>query len=198
MMWSRAVRCAAGLAVLLAVAGWNTAARGGTSIFDDEAWEDPKIEGGSKPTPPPATKIDPPAPPAEPEPTPPTPPAEPVKPDAPPPPRTKVEPVEPVKPTPPPVKADVTPRDMIKLVNERIKAAGPQPAKLSDDSMIMLFHQKAVAHAQLGELPAARDAMAKVTNATKWNRSVILNSARIDIAGKADAMRAAVNLEKYL
>jgi hypothetical protein len=39
--------------------------------------------------------------------------------------------------------------------------------------------------------------MQRVLNSAKLNRSIVLNSARIDIAGKADSMRAVTALEKF-
>jgi hypothetical protein len=110
---------------------------------------------------------------------------------------TPVQTAEPAKPTLP-LPPDLESRELIKKANEKIKALHLQTAKLADDSAINLFHQKAVAHAVVGELPAAREAMQRVLNSPKSNRTVLLNSARIDIAGKSDAMRAVTGLEKYL
>src|SRR3954466_9599949 len=87
--------------------------RAATSIFDDESWEDPKIESTaqpSKPAPPPVDV----APPAPREPTPPTDTAPPAPPQPKPKPKpTPIQPVEPAKPTLP-LPAELEPHELIK------------------------------------------------------------------------------------
>jgi hypothetical protein len=51
---------------------------------------------------------------------------------------------------------------------------------------------------QLGDrIEQVQATVQKVLNASKSNRSIVLNSVRIDIAGKSDATRAVTVVEKY-
>lgn len=158
---------------------------GASSIFDDEGWEDPSIEPAPAPKierePAPAVKPRP-APRRDPEPS------DVTEPDP--------DPVPDIPDDPEPEPAD--PEEIVKTVTAKIKAAGRLPAKLDDPQIIHLFHQKAVAHARLGEIQPARAAMTKVLAAKLTNRSVVLNVARLDIVTKNDAMRAATLLEKHM
>ncbi len=178
------------LAVRLSLAAmllFPAALRAAGSIFDEESWEDESTEPakpGTRKPPPAPFKIEPPEP-------------EEVAPPAPDEPAAPVEPDAPAPPPAPRPKVRLKPQDVVRINTLKIKAAGPQPAKLIDPAVITLYHEKAIAHAQLGEMPAARAAMDKVLAATLGNRSVVLNAARLDVAGRRDAMRAATVLEKH-
>src|SRR3954452_14926205 len=98
--------------------GWLTplSARAATSIFDDENWEDPKIETATQPpkAPPPPTDNTH----LRPAPTEPTPPPTPTDPK--PRPKHKPPPVHPPEPAKPalPLPPDLEPRELIRQANE--------------------------------------------------------------------------------
>lgn len=163
---------------------------GAQSIFDDENWDDPSIESE------PAELEREPAPPAvKPKPKPVA--KRPVQDE----PSDAPEPTEESEPDEPPAAAEPqrrTPEEVIENVTEKIKGSGRLRTKLEDPEVIHLFHQKAVAHARLGQFEPAREAMAKVLAAKLTNRSIVLNAAKLDIVSKTDAMRAATNLQRHM
>lgn len=167
------------------------------SIFDDEGWEDPEIEA----EPAPQIERDPTPPPVRSKPTPAPRPRRDVQTEQPevsePEEEEEAEEAEEAPSTAEPEESH-TPEEIIKIVTKKIKDASPLPAKLEDPAIIHLFHQKAVAHARLGQLKPARYAMAKVMAAKLSNKSIVLNAARLDIVSRTDAMRAATNLQKYM
>lgn len=90
--------------------------------------------------------------------------------------------------------------DDLVAVEEEIKAAGPQPAKLKDPAVIHLYHRKAYMLAKRGDFAPALVAMRKARSAERLNASLVKNAAKLEslAGGRGNCVRGARDIITYL
>src|SRR5687767_169039 len=89
-------------------------------------------------------------------------------------------------------------RNHLQGIDAKLKSFGRLPAKLTDEQ-IQLLHEKAVTLARLADWAGARKAMDVVVAQKNFDRSLVLNAARLDIRpGAGNPVRGANLLADYM